>query len=88
MADFPIDADGVEQRSIDLSACEPNIDDLRGRLDSIVRYFCPNPGCIQSFCQRHGMFLFGLTTCWFSRADLFSIGIPSCSTNRASSSQL
>ncbi|KAI9462879.1 hypothetical protein BJY52DRAFT_1255768 [Lactarius psammicola] len=54
MADFPIDADGVEQRRIDPRAHEPDIDDLRGRLDSIVPFFCANPGCIQAFCPRHG----------------------------------
>jgi histone-lysine N-methyltransferase EZH2 len=55
MVDFPIDGDGVEQRNIDFRAHEPNIDNLRGRLDSIVPYFCANPGCIQAFCPRHVM---------------------------------
>ncbi|KAH9059795.1 hypothetical protein EDB87DRAFT_1562822 [Lactarius vividus] len=53
MADFPINVDGVEQRGIDLRAHEPDINDLRGRLNSVVPYFCANPGCIQAFCPRH-----------------------------------
>lgn len=65
MVDFPIGADGTEQRSIDIRAHEPDIDNLRGRLDSIVPFFCANPGCIHAFCPRHGMLLFWLTTCWF-----------------------
>ncbi|KAI9444046.1 hypothetical protein H4582DRAFT_2095391 [Lactarius indigo] len=54
MADFPVDTDGVEQRRIDPRAHEPDINDLRGRLDSVFPYFCANPGCIQAFCPRHG----------------------------------
>ncbi|KAI9444047.1 hypothetical protein H4582DRAFT_2190030 [Lactarius indigo] len=53
MVDFPIDVDGVERRGIDLRAHEPDINDLRGRLDSIVPYFCANPSCVQAFCPRH-----------------------------------
>ncbi|KAH9164585.1 hypothetical protein EDB89DRAFT_2077985 [Lactarius sanguifluus] len=52
-ADFPIDIDGVEQGRIDPRAHEPDIDDLRGRLNSIFPYFCANPGCIQAFCPQH-----------------------------------
>ncbi|KAH9164584.1 hypothetical protein EDB89DRAFT_2016838 [Lactarius sanguifluus] len=53
MADFPIDVDGMEQRGIDPRAHEPDINDLRGRLNSVVPYFCANPSCIQAFCPRH-----------------------------------
>ncbi|KAF8273078.1 hypothetical protein EI94DRAFT_1783169 [Lactarius quietus] len=53
MIDFPIDADGAERPGIDIRAYEPGIDDLRKRLNSIVPYFCANPGCVQTFCPRH-----------------------------------
>ncbi|KAH9047475.1 hypothetical protein EDB83DRAFT_1463014 [Lactarius deliciosus] len=52
-ADFPIDTDGVEQGRIDPRAHEPDINDLRGRLNTIFPYFCANPGCIQAFCPQH-----------------------------------
>ncbi|KAH9974853.1 hypothetical protein BJV74DRAFT_183098 [Russula compacta] len=53
MANFSTNLDGSERREIDFRAYEPKIDDLRRRIDSIVPYFCPNPGCIQAFCPRH-----------------------------------
>ena len=62
MVDVPIGADGVERPRIDINAHVPDIDNLRGRVDSIVPSFCANPGCIQALCPRHGMYLFGLTT--------------------------
>jgi hypothetical protein len=57
MVDFPIDLDDERPR-IDIRAHEPDIDDLRGRLDSIVPHFCAHPTCIQAFCPLHGMFMF------------------------------
>ena len=54
MADFPASADGVEHRGIDPHAYEPDIDDLRRRIESVDPYFCDNPGCIQAFCPHHG----------------------------------
>ncbi|KAF8268570.1 hypothetical protein EI94DRAFT_1800296 [Lactarius quietus] len=53
MADFPSDDDNVDRPGMDIRAHEPKTDDLRRRLDSIARYFCANPSCIQAFCPRH-----------------------------------
>ncbi|KAI0253462.1 hypothetical protein BJV78DRAFT_211135 [Lactifluus subvellereus] len=54
LADFPASADGAEHRGIDPRAYEPDVDDLRQRIDSLVPYFCANPSCIQAFCPQHG----------------------------------
>ncbi|KAI0259724.1 hypothetical protein BC834DRAFT_604325 [Gloeopeniophorella convolvens] len=53
MSDLTIGGDGAQPRRIDPRAFEPHIDDLRGRLESIVPYFCANPTCIQVFCPQH-----------------------------------
>jgi len=84
MDNFPIDADGVEERILDPRAHEPDIDDLRGRLDSINPNFCPNPCCIQAFCPQHCMFLSELTAPYFGHTDWSSIANSSCPANRAS----
>jgi hypothetical protein len=57
IADIDLSADGIRQRTIDARAYQPDINDLRRRIESIVPYFCANPGCIQAFCPRHGRFL-------------------------------
>ena len=54
MADFAVNADSSEQREINLRAHEPDIDELRKRIDSIFPYFCANPGCVQALCPHHG----------------------------------
>ncbi|KAI0302826.1 hypothetical protein B0F90DRAFT_1667436 [Multifurca ochricompacta] len=53
MDDLRLEADGPGRQSINFRAQEPDADDLRGRIDSIVPYFCGNPGCIHAFCPRH-----------------------------------
>ena len=53
MAEFPANADGSERRGINLRAHEPDIDDLCKRIESIVPYFCANPGCVQALCPYH-----------------------------------
>jgi hypothetical protein len=68
MVDFPIDLEDKRPK-IDIRAHEPDIDDLFGRLDSVVPSFCANPSCIQAFCPQHGMSLFGLATRWFDHTD-------------------
>jgi len=53
MAEFPANADGSERRGINPRAHEPDINDLRKRIESMVPYFCANPGCVQALCPYH-----------------------------------
>ncbi|KAH9988149.1 hypothetical protein BJV77DRAFT_1023147 [Russula vinacea] len=53
MADFPAVDDGSERRGIDFRAHEPDVDNLRGRIESVIPHFCANPGCIHTHCPRH-----------------------------------
>ncbi|KAH9954772.1 hypothetical protein BC827DRAFT_1241027 [Russula dissimulans] len=53
-ADIPTTADGPQRRGIDPREHEPDINDLRRRIDSVVPYFCAYPGCIQFMCPLHG----------------------------------
>lgn len=61
MAELPASTDGSGPRGIDPRAHEPDINDLRKRIDSIVPYFCPNPGCVQALCPYHRRRFIGLT---------------------------
>jgi hypothetical protein len=56
-ADLPTSIDGVERRTIDFRAHEPDIDNLRERIESVVPYFCAVPTCVQAFCPQHGRVL-------------------------------
>jgi len=53
MADFPSATDGSERRGINLRAHEPDVNDLRGRIESVIPYFCANPSCIHVYCPLH-----------------------------------
>jgi hypothetical protein len=53
-ADIPTTADGPLRRGINPREHEPGIDDLRRRIESVVPYFCANPGCVHAFCPLHG----------------------------------
>jgi hypothetical protein len=53
MADFPVATDGSERRVIDFRAHEPDVNDLRGRIESAIPYFCVNPSCIHAYCPLH-----------------------------------
>ena len=53
MAEFPANPDGSGRRRINTRAHEPDIGNLRRRIDSIIPYFCANPGCIQALCPYH-----------------------------------
>jgi hypothetical protein len=53
MADFPIAPDGSERQVINFRAHEPDVNDLRGRIESVIPYFCPNPSCIHVYCPLH-----------------------------------
>ncbi|KAH9965545.1 hypothetical protein BGW80DRAFT_756075 [Lactifluus volemus] len=52
-ADLPTSIDGVERRTIDFRAHEPDIDNLRERIESVVPYFCAVPTCVQALCPQH-----------------------------------
>ncbi|KAF8466499.1 hypothetical protein DFH94DRAFT_781237 [Russula ochroleuca] len=54
MAEFPTADDGSERRGFNFRAHEPDVDDLRGRIESVIPRFCANPGCIHTHCHRHG----------------------------------
>lgn len=45
--------DGSKQQVFNLRAHEPDVNDLRGRIESIIPYFCPNPSCIHVNCPLH-----------------------------------
>ena len=67
MADFPASADGAEQRGFNFRAHEPDVDDLRGRLQSLIPRFCANPTCIQAYCPLHREDFIGLAlACWLT----------------------
>ena len=69
MADFPAVDDGSERRGIDFRAHEPDVDNLRGRIESVIPHFCANPGCIHTHCPRHGKDLVALAltlACWLT----------------------
>jgi hypothetical protein len=53
MAELPANTDGSGLHEINPRAYEPDINDLRKRIESIVPYFCPNPGCVQALCPYH-----------------------------------
>lgn len=67
MADFPAAADGSERQGFNFRAHEPDVDDLRGRIESIIPHFCANPSCIQAFCPLHckGFIKLALA-CWLT----------------------
>ena len=54
MVDFPVPADSSERRVINFRAHEPDANDLRGRIESLIPYFCANPSCIHVYCPLHG----------------------------------
>lgn len=69
MADFPAVDGGSERRGINFRAHEPDVDDLRGRIESVIPYFCANPGCIHTHCPRHGKGVIALAltlACWLT----------------------
>ena len=53
MVEFPANPAGSRRRRVDTRGHEPDIDDLRKRIESMVPYFCANPGCIQALCPYH-----------------------------------
>lgn len=53
MADFSVATDDSERQVINLRAHEPDVNDLRGRIESVIPYFCPNPSCIHVYCPLH-----------------------------------
>jgi hypothetical protein len=61
MAEFPTADDGSERRGFNFRAHEPDVDDLRGRIESVIPRFCANPGCIHTHCHRHGKGFIALT---------------------------
>ena len=68
MANFPAAADGSERRGLDFRAHEPDVDDLRGRIQSVVPFFCANPSCIHAFCPLHRgkVFIRFALVCWLN----------------------
>ncbi|KAF8488924.1 hypothetical protein F5888DRAFT_1909582 [Russula emetica] len=53
MADFPVATDGPERRGINFRAHEPDVNDLRGRIESVIPYFCASSSCIHAYCPLH-----------------------------------
>ncbi|KAI0280120.1 hypothetical protein BGY98DRAFT_965749 [Russula aff. rugulosa BPL654] len=53
MVDFPVTTDGSERRVINFRAHEPDVNDLRARIESVIPYFCANPSCIHANCPLH-----------------------------------
>src|SRR6266849_1533551 len=53
MADFPVATDGSERRVFNFRAHEPDVNDLRGRIESVIPYFCANLSCIHANCPLH-----------------------------------
>jgi hypothetical protein len=67
MADFPTAVDGSQRRGFNFRAHEPDVDDLRGRIESVVPYFCAKPSCIHAYCPLHGKDFIGLSlACWLT----------------------
>ena len=84
MADFPVPTGGSERPLINLRAHEPDVNDLRGRIESIIPYFCTNPSCIHANCPLHRKGLSGLRLVSVSLTmlvyEIFSkrLSFPSC----------
>jgi hypothetical protein len=53
MANFPVATDGSERRVVNFRAHEPDVNDLRGRIESVIPDFCPYPSCIHVYCPLH-----------------------------------
>ena len=70
MVDFPVTTDGSERRVINYRAHEPDVNDLRARIESVIPYFCANPSCIHANCPLHGRCFIGLAFRQFDYAYL------------------
>lgn len=54
MVNFPVATDGSDRQVINFRGHEPDVNDLRERIESVIPYFCANPSCIQVYCPLHG----------------------------------